>query len=871
MNAVGPDGTAAAPHDRITQAYLGELGERFMQRTQRRIHWMCGQVRGPRILDIGCSQGIVSLLLGRAGHEVTGIDLDAKVVAEARAYLSTEPLEVQSRVQFVHGDAAELPVEESFDTVVLGEILEHLEDPGWLIDVAAGQLAPGGRLVVTVPFGINDFSDHRQTFYLSVPHALISGRFEVAEVEMMGRWIGFAAEKPAEPSVMPSGSLDAAAVPLLEEGIRLLEQMFLEEQAGLRGRLTQLGERLKQFQSAAERTTADLKAARLRILDLEAEEASAKQRARADAQAIRGLQQRLQIMENSTSFQLGHALVLGARSPRRLPRLPGTVWRLWRRARSLPTYEHRRLYEVGGIGSKVAAVVARSVRRQDSEPKLRALFWTSQKAGDFATSWDCLRRIELIYGPQPTVAQAAMLEKLRRSPAYQLSLLELISPPGPCALPPNTGRVVYVLHNSLPWSSGGYATRSHGLARGMECAGLETICITRPGFPLDLKPELTAAELPLCDTVEGINYHRIPSPLRTDLLVREYILAAADAVEAALRRLRPEWVVAASNHVTALPALIAARRLGMPFVYEVRGFWEVTRVSREPDFERSSAFRIQALLEAEVARRADHVFTLTGPMREELVRRGIDAGKITLLPNSCDPDRFTPRSPDAALAARLRIPSGIPVIGYIGTFVQYEGLEDLVAACAMLLRRGRNFRLMLIGNENASGIEKGPITAAIERLAAETELSDRLIMPGRVPHEEVAAYYSLIDIAPFPRKPQPVTEMVSPMKPLEALAMEKAVVVSSVAALTEMIADEETGLVFAKGNLGSLTDALDRLIGDPGLRRRLARNGRDWVVRQRTWAQIGRQVRVTLEELATSVSPVAEVAGDVGDRRSRAR
>ena len=326
---------------------------------------------------------------------------------------------------------------------------------------------------------------------------------------------------------------------------------------------------------------------------------------------------------------------------------------------------------------------------------------------------------------------------------------------------------------------------------------------------------------------------------------------------------RPEWVVAASDYMTALPALIAARRLGLPFLYEVRGFWEVTRQSREPGFERSEDFRIQGLLDAEVARRADHVFTLTGPMRDELVRRGVNPATITLLPNSCDPERFAPRARDAALAARLGIPASVPVIGYIGAFVQYEGLEDLVAAGALLRGRGRDFRLLLIGGETTSGAEKGPVTAEIERIAAETGLGDRLIMPGRVPHEEVAVYYSLIDIAPFPRKPQPVTEMVSPMKPLEALAMEKAVVVSSVAALTEMIADGETGLVFAKGDVASLAEVLDRLIGDRGLRARLGRNGRDWVVRQRTWAEMGRRVRATLEALvpATPASPL-EAAHD---------
>jgi glycosyltransferase involved in cell wall biosynthesis len=406
--------------------------------------------------------------------------------------------------------------------------------------------------------------------------------------------------------------------------------------------------------------------------------------------------------------------------------------------------------------------------------------------------------------------------------------------------------------------------RAHGLALGMAEAGLEMICLTRPGFPLDIKNikrDLSAAAVPLCDTVEGIDYRRLLDPLRTHSALRDYMLAAADALEAELRRLRPEWVIAASNYITALPALIAARRLGLPFLSEVRVFWEITRQSREPEFEASEQFRILKQMEAEVARRADHVFTLTGPMRDELVRRGVDPATITLLPNSCDTERFAPRSRDEALAARLQIPASVPVIGYIGTFVQYEGLEDLVAACAMLRGRGRDFRLMLIGNENVSGAEKGPITAEIERIAAETGLSDRLIMPGRVPHDEVAAYYSLIDIAPFPRKPQPVTEMVSPLKPLEALATEKAVVVSSVAALAEMITDEETGLVFAKGDVGSLADVLDRLIGDPGLRASLGRNGREWVVGQRTWAEMGRQARTTLDTLASATIPAGPGAG----------
>jgi len=181
------------------------------------------------------------------------------------------------------------------------------------------------------------------------------------------------------------------------------------------------------------------------------------------------------------------------------------------------------------------------------------------------------------------------------------------------------------------------------------------------------------------------------------------------------------------------------------------------------------------------------------------------------------------------------------VIGYVGTFVDYEGLEDLAAACALLKQQGVEFRLLLVGNENASGEDRGPITEQIRAVAANGGFTEWLMMPGRVPHEEVERFYSLIDIAPFPRKPWPVCEMVSPLKPLEALAMEKAVVVSSVRALTEMIHDQVSGLVFEKGDVASLAQTLERYIADPDLRRRTGQQGRRWVEEQRTWRHVGRR------------------------------
>ena len=377
------------------------------------------------------------------------------------------------------------------------------------------------------------------------------------------------------------------------------------------------------------------------------------------------------------------------------------------------------------------------------------------------------------------------------------------------------------------------------MASGLKSAGYEVVVLTRPGFPVDIKPDLVENETPEVDTLDGINYFRTFSPRRPGLSILEYISQAADALVIQLQKHQPEIVIAASNHVTGLPALIAARRLGIPFIYEVRGLWEITRLSRDVEFSEKPAFFIQKLLEAAVGQEADHVFTLTEPMREELIERGVSSAKIDLLPNSCDPLRFMPRKRDDDLARRLGLPVLVPVIGYIGTFVDYEGLDDLANACGLLKRRGIEFRLLLVGNENASGQNTGTITDQIISIAENEGFSDWLIMPGRIPHEEVESYYSLLDVCPFPRKPLPVCEMVSPMKPLEALAMEKAVIVSSVRALVEMIEDGQTGLVFEKGNIHSMADTLARLINDDVLRKTLGIAGRKWVEESRTWRQMG--------------------------------
>ncbi|WP_057462822.1 glycosyltransferase family 4 protein [Pseudovibrio sp. POLY-S9] len=485
---------------------------------------------------------------------------------------------------------------------------------------------------------------------------------------------------------------------------------------------------------------------------------------------------------------------------------------------------------------------------REIERYYRMHFWASQKNSDFLQASKAGVWLENKYGKKPTTKQQEFLTKLHRSPTYQLSLLKELDVQKLSFDDFASDKIAYFLHNSLPYSSGGYATRGHGLAVALANAGYDVTCVTRPGYPFDVPPKDERLDVPLEDIIDGISYQRLLSPRRDEHSAKDYMLQAADIIEGKLKELRPSLVIGASNHVTALPALIASKRLGVPFIYEVRGFWEITRISREPEFAKKPAFNVQKILETEVAKHAAHVFTLTRGMKNELCDRGVESNTISILPNSCDVTKFNPSEKDHLLAAELGYPSNIPVIGYIGTFVQYEGLEHLVEACSLLKTRGKQFRLLLVGNENASGNDRGPITKAIEDIAAKNDMGDWVSMPGRIPHEDVPRYYSLIDIAPFPRKPQPVTELVSPMKPLEALSMKKAIVVSSVAALSEMVRDGETGLIFEKGNIENLADKLEVLIDDAKLRDQLGDAGRKWVFENRTWNKVAQDAARKLNE-----------------------
>lgn len=395
-------------------------------------------------------------------------------------------------------------------------------------------------------------------------------------------------------------------------------------------------------------------------------------------------------------------------------------------------------------------------------------------------------------------------------------------------------RVLYCVHSAMPYLTNGYSTRTHGVATGARSAGADLVVAARAGFPWDTKGAagVHAASERTEQVCDAAPYVFTPGPNLELLPLDQYIACAADAFAREAVRQRASLIHAASNHITGLAALLAARRLGLPFVYEVRGLWEVTQAADRPGWTETDRFQLAVRLETFVAQEADRVLAITAELKQELIARGVAAERIALLPNCVDIEQFAPIERDEALMAKLGLNPAHPTIGFAGSVVPYEGLELLVAALGRLAAEQVGFNLLIVGD--------GSALAALKKAVETAGLSSQTRFTGRVPREEIRDLISCMDIMPCPRTASDVTEMVSPLKPLEAMSMGKAVLLSDVSPHLEFAGPtQDRARLFRKNDVDDLAAALRSLIGDEAARKELGRNARRWVAQNRTWAQAG--------------------------------
>lgn len=333
------------------------------------------------------------------------------------------------------------------------------------------------------------------------------------------------------------------------------------------------------------------------------------------------------------------------------------------------------------------------------------------------------------------------------------------------------------------------------------------------------------------ELVDGLHFHRTPGEAASgNALLREWrdISAHADAIESLVRQWRPDIIHAHSPVLNAMAAQRVARRHGIPLIYEIRAFWEDAAVGNGTGTEGSPRYWLTRQLETHAVRAADAVAVICEGLRSDLVARGIDSAKITVSPNGVDLDQFgAPVPRDPALTAKLGL-EGADVVGFIGSFYDYEGLDDLIAAMPRLVRARPRAKLLLVGG--------GPMEQALRDQALASPFTDHIVFVGRVPHDQVEHYYAQVDVLAYPRKAMRLTDLVTPLKPLEAMAQGRLVAASSVGGHRELIEDGVTGTLFAPDDPAAIAQALAGMFADRGFwdERRVV--ARDFVERERNWS-----------------------------------
>lgn len=383
-------------------------------------------------------------------------------------------------------------------------------------------------------------------------------------------------------------------------------------------------------------------------------------------------------------------------------------------------------------------------------------------------------------------------------------------------------RILHVLDHSLPLHSG-YTFRTLSILAHQRQLGWETFQLTSPkqGSGRDREQQIGEWLFYRTPPAEGL---AAKLPLIQHRALMDVVQARLDEVVDAVR---PDILHAHSPVLNALPALEIGRTHGIPVVYEVRAFWEDAAADLGTAREWGLRYRLTRAMETRALQRADAVTTICEGLRGDMLKRGIPAGKITVIPNAVDVTKFHFKAPaDAGLVEKYRL-APKATLGFAGSFYAYEGLDILLQAMPQVLRAAPQARLLLLGG--------GPQEKALKALAARLGLEGSVHFVGRVPHGEVNRYYSAMDVMVYPRISRRLTELVTPLKPLEAMAMGKLVAASDVGGHRELIRDGYNGHLFAAGSPSTLAERLIALLQHPAAWEAMIANGRQFVERERTW------------------------------------
>ena len=535
-----------------------------------------------------------------------------------------------------------------------------------------------------------------------------------------------------------------------------------------------------------------------------------------------------------TLAEAGYALVRGTRA-----RGDGLSTHHEPRVNRIALRSAEAAFDAGDLETALERVDALVRAHPDSIRVLRVRRDIESKMGALTAQARTLHQIDQL---DPT-SERLRAERMLMGRIIETSAGWLPRIPGPARpVVPNDGVILNLLKESLPYLTNGFTMRSRYNLLATRDAGMRPEVVTNLGFPRLLGPP----PAPAVELVDDIPHHRLDLGAHHveerpfDVVLEEQAWLTA----AIARRVAPSIIHAGSGHrgyETALVGAAVRAHIRRPLVYEVRSFFESTWSADPLWNERGEQYHRRHDAETAAMQRADHVVTIAEAMRDDIIARGVDPERVTVIPNGVDADAFSPEPPDPSLRARYGL-DGRFTFGYVSNLDHpRENQELLVEATAILLRRGRAVTCLIIGD--------GRRRAEIEAIARKAGVGGRVIFTGRVPHEAVAGHYAILDAFVVPRRDERAARTVTPLKPYEALAMARPLVVADLPALTEIAEPDARGLVFPAGDAAALATALERLIDDPELGRRIGAAGRDWVARERSWAANGPRFRAVYDQV----------------------
>lgn len=393
-------------------------------------------------------------------------------------------------------------------------------------------------------------------------------------------------------------------------------------------------------------------------------------------------------------------------------------------------------------------------------------------------------------------------------------------------------RILYIAASAPPYHTSGYTNRTHALVRAIQALSPEICVATRPGYPWD-RNDRQADPTGSSTRVDEILYRHLPLRVNQRRTLR-YIFAARDALIEFGKAENITAIHAASNHQNALPALLAARRLGIPFVYEMRGLWELSRISRQPKFNQTNAFKLGLALESLTGNQADHIFTISNQLRRYVTQHfNIPAAQISLLPNCADSE--TAFAPPWNAAPR-------PTIVYAGSLIEYEGLDTLLEAAAKLSAKGISYCIKIAGD--------GEMRDYLESLAHSLGISDNVEFLGKLSPRNAADVVSHSSLVCTPRKPYEVCKIVPPIKLVEAMSLGKPVLVPDLPVFRDEFGGEPVGLFFQSGDSEHLANVIETAFASPDEMRAMGDRARAYVKYNRTWPKYARIVLDQLTNLS---------------------